>query len=315
MDLKPYRTPSGLEMPLKCLYSRKINGFYVPCGKCEFCRQRLAEEWSIRLEEQAFDSFVYSTLLTYNDEELPYYKGEPCVSKIHCQEFLKRFRHHITKHFGAKLKYFLVAEYGAKKGRPHYHLILMSDKPLLKKSANPYEFVNNLLEDSWRHGYASFDKLDNVGSTVFYTTAYMINYDDGKEYDKFNKPFRLMSQGLGKNWLDRYPQQIKKMINEMDYTTFHNGYNKPLPRYLKRKIMPEEQQIAFADNFYEFSYDFENNLNKMNYEERNKFFRKLKTERDEQKCREQRAYRKAKVHEYHTAPSQLSSRASRSKIK
>lgn len=40
----------------------------------------------------------------------------PSVQKVDCQLFIKRLRYMIDKHFSTKVRYFLVAEYGGKKG-------------------------------------------------------------------------------------------------------------------------------------------------------------------------------------------------------
>ena len=258
-DFEPYKV-DGVQLPVKCLYYRYINGFAVPCGKCEYCRRSKAREWAFRLEQESFDKYTYNCLLTYNDDSLPYYKGKPCVNRVHIQEFLKRFRYHIEKEYGTKIKYFLCAEYGGKNHRPHYHMIVFSELSLSTRSADPYKRINDILVYSWRHGIADIEPLNSVGGSVNYLTKYMTTYNDGMEYDKHNKPFLMMSRtGLGKSWIDRHPNQVRKMVNEMDYTTVANGYRQPLPRYLRRKIMPEEQQVARADAFFEYTKQFKFN--------------------------------------------------------
>lgn len=303
----------GVELPLKCLHYRYINGFAVPCGKCEFCRKQRAREWSFRLQEESFDKYVYNCLLTYRDEDLPYYKGHPCVSKVHIQEFLKRFRYHLEKEFNTKIKYFLCAEYGGKYHRPHYHMILFSDLSLKNNGPDPYKKVNDIFLFSWRHGICDLEPLSNVGGSVNYLTNYLTTFHDGYNYDKHNKPFLMMSRcGLGKSWIDRHPQQIKKMVEEMDYTTISAGYKLPLPRYLRRKIMPEEQQIANADAFYEYTQNFKQNEN-TGRKQGTARAERIKEQRDYQQQREIEAYRKGKIHANNSNTSQLSRRVETAK--
>lgn len=297
-----------VDLPLKCLYYRYINGFVVPCGKCEFCRKQRARDWAFRLEQEAFDKYVYNCLLTYRDEELPYHKGSPCVSKVHIQEFLKRLRYHIEKEFGTKVKYFLCAEYGGKYHRPHYHMILFSEKPLKTKGVDPYNKINNILSYSWQHGISDIEPLNNVGGSVNYLTNYMTTYNDGIEYDQYNKPFLMMSRsGLGKSWIDRHPQQVKKMVEDMDYTTISAGHKLPLPRYLRRKIMPEEQQIMNADAFYYYSLNYRQNEQQGSKQGAQRASR-IKEQREYQLQRERDAYRKGKIHANNSNTSQLSNR-------
>lgn len=308
-EFKPYTSPNGCVMPLKCLYARMINGFYVPCGKCEFCRKSRAREWAFRLNEEAYDKYVYNCMLTYSDEHLPYYKGKPSLNKVDVQLFLKRFRESVRKEFGTTLKYFLCGEYGGNYHRPHYHMILFSEKPLTKRSSNPYWLINKIIEDAWRHGIADIEPMNNIGGNVHYLTSYMTTYSDGVEYDSHNKPFLLMSRcGLGKKWISRHPQQVAKMIADQDYSSINDGYKLPLPRYLRRKIMPEEQQIARADSYYQYCNEFENNFNKQSHEQRNNYFKRLKQDRESQKQREYDDYRKGKIHSNNTNTSQLSHR-------
>lgn len=306
-DFEPYKV-RGVELPLKCLYYRYINGFAVPCGKCEYCRRAKAREWAFRLEQEAFDKYTYNCLLTYSPEALPYYKGLPTVSKVHIQDFLKRLRQQIEKKFGTRVKYFLCAEYGGHNHRPHYHMILFSELALSTKGADPYKAINKILANSWRHGITDIEPLNTVGGSVHYLTSYMTTFHDGYEYDKNNKPFLMMSRsGLGKSWIERHPNQVKKMVEEMDYTTSHNGHKQPLPRYLRRKIMPEEQQIARADAFFDYSNDF-----KINYETSRKNgtnkAKIIKSERAQQRERERDDYRKGKVHANNANTSKLSNR-------
>lgn len=306
-EFKPVKV-GDVELPMKCLYYRYINGFAVPCGKCEFCRKQRAREWAFRLEQEGFDKYVYNCLLTYCDEELPYHKGAPCVSKIHVQEFLKRFRYYIEKEFGTRIKYFLCAEYGGKRHRPHYHMIVFSDLPLKIKSRDPYSKINDILLMSWKHGICDIEPLNSIGGSVNYLTSYMTTYSDGVEYDKYNKPFLMMSRsGLGKSWIDRHPQQVKKMVTDMDYTTISSGHKLPLPRYLKRKIMPEEQQIANADEFYYYSLNFRNN-EQQGRKQGTERAKRIKEQREFQKQRERDDYRKVKVHANNSNTSQLSNR-------
>lgn len=314
-EFKPAKV-GNVELPLKCLYYRYINGFAVPCGKCEFCRRQRAREWAFRLEAESFDKYTYNVLLTYEDSHLPYHKGKPSVNRVHIQEFLKRLRYHIEKEFGTKIKFFLCAEYGGINHRPHYHMIIFSEEPLHDNTCDPYERINEILSFAWRHGLVDIEPLNTVGGSVSYLTSYMTQYYDGIEYDKFNKPFLQMSRcGLGKNWIDNHPNQVRKMVHDMDYTTVANGYKLPLPRYFRRKIMPEEQQIANADAFFYYSQKFKSDYEIKGSKQGAKRARSIKQQREFQCEREREAYRQNKIHANNSNTSQLSRRVKATKIK
>lgn len=309
IDFEPYKV-AGIELPLKCLYYKYINGFAVPCGKCEFCRRQKAREWAFRLEQESFDKYCYNCLLTYRDEDLPYHNGKPSVNKVHVQEFLKRFRYHVQKHYGAKFKFFLCGEYGGHNHRPHYHMIIFTDFRLTNRGADPYRDINEILMDSWKHGIADIEPIQSVGGSVSYLTTYMTSYYDGMEYDEHSKPFLQMSRcGLGKSWIERHPNQVVKMQDDMDYTTVSNGHKLPLPRYLRRKIMPEEQQIARADAFFDYSINFK--LINDNHGRKKAIKRQsiIEEQRAYQREREREDYRKGKIHANNSNTSKLSYRA------
>lgn len=95
----------------------------VPCGKCLCCRAKSAADWSFR----AMCENVHSTsqplflTLTYNNAHLP----SNGVFKEELQLFFKRLRTALDrKGIEHNIRYFAVAEYGSKSGRPHYHAIL-----------------------------------------------------------------------------------------------------------------------------------------------------------------------------------------------
>ena len=106
----------------------------LPCGKCEYCRKQMAEQWATRIELEAkeWDDVIFLTL-TYDDDHIPYgeiLKGyrsiqRQTVNKRDVQLFIKRLR----KAYKKPIKYFLAAEYGDRTKRPHYHAIVFGLKP------------------------------------------------------------------------------------------------------------------------------------------------------------------------------------------
>lgn len=224
----------------------------VPCGRCVPCLERKRNDWSLRLSEEMrhCTTAVFLTL-TYNDESLPYSEdsGLPTLVKSHLQLFLKQLRNYLkqgiqtTNHFGksvktpksdVKLIYFAQGEYGTNKDRPHYHMIL-------------FNFPSNcqfLIEKAWYHGFVHFGECNNA--TIHYTTKYMITKYDS-DFDFVQKPFALMSKGIGKNYVERNGEWHKK--NLVPTITKVGGSKYPLPRYFKDKIFnPDEKMKISAKN-------------------------------------------------------------------
>lgn len=68
----------------------------------------------------------YFITLTYSEKNIP---ENMSLEKSHLQKFFKRLRKQLT----SKVRYFAVGEYGTKKGRPHYHVILFTNGELAEK--------------------------------------------------------------------------------------------------------------------------------------------------------------------------------------
>lgn len=310
---KPYRSNyTDNDYPIKCFHAKYKDGFYYPCGKCDFCMKARAREWAFRLESEGFDKHVYNCLLTYEDSSLPMYKGKPSLNRTHIQDFLKRFRYYIQKHYNVKIRFFLCGEYGGLKGRPHYHMILFSPKPFEQSNvSDSFSFIQDILQVSWRHGWTDIEKIKDIGGSCGYLVTYLTSYSDGKEYDKFNKPFLQMSRdGIGRNWIDNHPKLVNKMVNNMDYTIS----NILIPRYLRRKIMPEEQQIALSDMYRDYSMMIHEELSSLPTSKKYCYENLRKQDQREQKLRQLENYRKRKIHVNNSNTSQLSRRVDATKV-
>lgn len=304
----------------KCLYARMMpNGFYAPCGHCSYCRKQYARELAFRCEQEAYDKYCYNVLLTYDDEHLPYHNDRPCLNRVHVQDFLKRFRTWHDKHTGTKLRFFGVGEYGGKKGRPHYHLIFFTDKPLESRHddfGEPLSFVQGILVDKWRHGSADIEPMKNVGSSVRYFVQYLLTYD--REDKTFVKPFRMMSRGkgLGHRWLERTRPFQRYAIETGDHTVSRtNSDGKKItlsvPRYYKRKYVPEELLIANADQYYYDGQQVLTLFNNLTTNEREELKGRIRIAQEREREHQRDLYRQRKVHENNRSACRLFARTAK----
>lgn len=149
--------------------------------------------------------------LTYNGRSLP---SDRNLCKVDLQNFLKRFRDHLSRHYGIKgLRCFYCGEYGDKNGRPHYHLLFFG---LDSRTFAP------VVDRCWRD-----EKGESMGWTVCKCScsahpSYLVSYvlkgfseltvrvvRSGRKISrqKFLKsdgrvaPFIGGSKGIGKCWL------------------------------------------------------------------------------------------------------------------
>lgn len=298
---KDWQTIQDIYVPLNCLHYKLVNGFYVPCGKCIRCMKRMASEWCFRIHQEAESSFVYNALLTYDDAHLKYKGDKPVLEKQHFIDFMKRFRERTYRYFGARLRFFCVGEYGGQYGRPHYHVILFSDTDLrtIQGAHSSLDFISEQLEVAWRKGFCDVEPMNNPGATTRYLVNYLVANNDVRNCDKDIKPFRHMSRNpaIGADWILKHPNLVKAMVERDDYRVPYGKGHMQLPRYYRRKIMPDYMQIAHADLYYERCEEFNHYIClTLNHKERYEYAKKRKEyqQRDQQAFEEQ--YRARKIH-------------------
>ncbi|UPW40888.1 replication initiator protein [Sigmofec virus UA08Rod_6251] len=156
----------------------------VPCGKCEGCLLDRAFSWSVRCTcESLYHKENYFVTLTYSPECLP---EDGMLNRVHVQQFMKRLRRAFT---GYKIRVFYCGEYGEKRRRPHYHLILFG-LPLAKEGHRLYpinssrkgniNYVTDIISSKWSYGLAT------VGPFSSSAAAYVAQYTLKKNKENFS---------------------------------------------------------------------------------------------------------------------------------
>lgn len=96
--------------------------WYVNCGQCASCRARRRDEWALKMTLEALGNRnAHFLTLTYSDEAIE--RGSEKLNYYDVQCFLKRLR----KRDGP-IRYFCCGEYGKKRGRKHWHLMIYGDR-------------------------------------------------------------------------------------------------------------------------------------------------------------------------------------------
>lgn len=159
--------------------------YYVPCGKCAWCRQALQKEWFFRFKNESKGvKHIRFLTLTYENSQLVFNVDEetgimvPTVYKEDIKKYVKRLRNN-----GFRFRYFIASEYTPNNSRPHYHALMWSDERI------PYG-------DYWDKGF-NLDLPANVGSFK-YVTKYILKGSNVPEGALDN--FRLVSRrpyGIG----------------------------------------------------------------------------------------------------------------------
>lgn len=216
----------------------------LPCGKCPNCMKRRTSGWSFRLikEGERSETALFVTL-TYDTKYVPLTKnGFMSLNKRHIQTYMKRLRKLSDK----KLKYYVCGEYGSKRDRPHYHMIIFNaDAEKVERAWSEYKAG---------FGYVPFGSI-YIGevneASIGYTLKYM--QKPGKIPKHCNddrvKEFSLMSKGLGANYITDNMKKwhFNNMVNRM-YVPLPGGKKIAMPRYYKDKIYSETQKLLINNH-------------------------------------------------------------------
>lgn len=224
----------------------------INCKKCIGCKIDYCNEWATRgqLEAKKSPNNWFITL-TYNDENLPLNNYNiPTLKKEHITKFINTLRKHFERRNHTGIKYLIGGEYGTKKGRPHYHLILFN-LPLndLKKIKwkNKEAYYSPLIEKIWKMNTTKTSPniiLPANYETIQYTVRYafkkiMKNDTEKKEIE----PEKIrMSKEIGKKEFEEKWQEIYENDN-MVIKTKKGGITIRPPKYFDRLLKEIEPKL------------------------------------------------------------------------
>lgn len=264
----------GIKMCLRPIYVKTVP-FPVACGKCIECKVKKSNEWAYRcmLEASLYKENCFLTL-TYNEDNYP---ERGSLSRRDLQLFIKRLRFAIDKKYGLKIRYFGCGEYGSRKGRPHYHLIIFGWKPtdltfLKRDKRGNLLYRSALVESCWTKGFSSVGEV--TLETAKYTAVYMQKVFD----QSLKKPFVCMSlkPGIGANAV--FPNVLDSL------KIYYRGKYIKLPRYYMKvlednygldlsEIRERGKEKAFLD-YLQTDPSSRDNENKRRWKKFEKIFKK-----------------------------------------
>ncbi len=186
------------------------NGSEVSCRKCWQCRKRRVDDLVGRcIAESKFAKCTYAVTLTY-DEDQGAHRATLVYKDV--QKFLKRLRK-----AGYSVRYIVAGEYGTKKNRAHWHIILFfhGAKPKPEKMEQveygdkPKDGEYQVKWKHWEHGYCYFQKPDWRGFQ--YVLKYVLKDQD--ERVKVTHLAMSKKPPLGDEYfLELAKQHVKEMI-------------------------------------------------------------------------------------------------------
>lgn len=217
----------------------------VPCGRCIGCRLDKARDWGTRLvHEAALHEHSAFLTLTYSDECLP---DDYSVNKRDLQLFMKRLRKALEP---KKVRYYACGEYGDKKYRPHYHMVLFGYWPddcyewRVTSGGHKY-YRSTKIEDLWGMGHVELGDV-SVGNSEYvarYVLKKISGSPAGQHYQRVHpltgeivqvKPeFAVMSNkpGIGAGWFEKFEGDCFPS----DFVVIE-GQQRPVPKYYQKKL-------------------------------------------------------------------------------
>lgn len=208
----------------------------VPCGHCLLCTERKKNSFAARcaMECQSHDHLPLFVTLTYRDEDLP-----DGLKYSDVQYFLKRLRIGLKRDgFDVNLRFAGCGEYGTKRQRPHYHLLIWGF-PRTGKFKYIFE-IDEFIRSKWKHGITETKYCFNT-QAGYYVGKYMVKSAYVKS--TLPDPIHYTSKNLGVDFvmktasktLHDNPAQTKILyLNKFDGTV----NTLPLVKYYIQKIFP-----------------------------------------------------------------------------
>lgn len=281
------RDPEKQKLTLKY---KAIEGITVPCGKCYYCRLKKAYDWAKRCWAEAkYYKYALFITFTYDDDNLTWIdvpdkngviEKVPTLVRdeiIHAKEII---RDRARKRGYQPAKIMLSGEYGEKNGRPHYHMILLTDDPEITNNAYLSDYTrtgyqlygSTTLDDIWNKGIVKFSKANET--TAGYTARYTLKkqYKGSQEYERLTEmgrtaEFISTTKDIGKRYLEDNKDKIKQnpTINmpKTKGTSLPKYYidqlEKEAPEWVenlkKSNIAKQKEKIKYTEKTYNMHYD------------------------------------------------------------
>lgn len=157
------RIYSGKVLANPELYDTTSQYIYVNCGVCSECLKMKQLYLIQRVQLEALDNYIYFLTFTYSDEMLPSVVINDIVHYYASIDDIQKMFKRVRKNYSLpSFKYIYVSEYGSKKHRPHFHMLLFFRKSDVGyKLYDPVNFqykLFDLFKKEWRRNLGSTRK-------------------------------------------------------------------------------------------------------------------------------------------------------------
>lgn len=223
---------------------------WLPCGKCLGCREIQQQQLALRVTHEA-TSYIdnHFLTLTYSEEQCP-----DGLEKRHMQLFWKKIRraqsrllHNRRSHTLSQIKHLTCGEYGDQTRRPHYHAAALG---LVINDLKKWDIENSTSEtisNIWGMGIVTIsplteDRINYVAGYVLKKAGYRKQIYCTEEGEELQSPYRDMSKGLGKAWIQKYQTDLRNGYLQ------HKGAKHTIPRYYMDIISKNTQLKEYIED-------------------------------------------------------------------
>lgn len=226
-----------MEMDKKRLSSYVANEIVqvLPCNQCVFCKRRRRMQWVERMShEKKRHKYSYFVTLTYSNDNL--FSNELQLRDM--QNFIKYMRRYFdisNKKTGTDyyVRYFSAGEYGSITKRPHFHLILFTNKKFdlipVKSTKNGWLFKCSELSKYWKNKGHIWVAHDFDNKSFSYVSSYScksyINRFQSlklKEYEKMRDEYLYENSGF-KAYEYLSDKYLELDFRRPEFNTFSRG--------------------------------------------------------------------------------------------
>lgn len=148
------------------------DGLSIACRKCWQCIEAKQNDWAGRcIAESKTATATYTIGLTYGENTVgeKMHERAAVLTYSDVQNYFKLMRFN-----GFKFKYLAVGEYGSKKGRAHWHLIVFFEGEVPEHKPSTATRKIRFHEKHWPHGFSQWRKVsDGEAGAVRYACKYV----------------------------------------------------------------------------------------------------------------------------------------------
>lgn len=262
----------------------------VRCGKCLACLAHRQAEWITRLRValEFAPGTSYFVTLTYDEAHLPTNEDRsvdlsevdefpqiPTVRKRDLQKFHMDLRKRFQQGFyyddtlgfpkrielpsDIRFRYYCTSEYGPQGHRPHYH-------GLYTKLPEDADLVFDLFNSIWAKGFITCEPAQSDKAAA-YVAKYLVNTSLVPIPEAADRPFALMSKGLGVEYLSPSRVEWHRAAHQVRNYVPVQDRRQVLPRYYRDRIFDDAMKADILDDCLDREAVLEAQLDEMTVDE------------------------------------------------